>query len=285
MGEKMALKENEKLVSIFENEQQSLNSPMQLIHGFDVPRRRAFQGWAGPISSWPEHAPPKVKFGIWKLIDPTVGIVTFECKPFQLCMFGANTKAMSPRDKFTYFAFAGLDSGGKLRLTRLPEGNDARAIFEAGGWSPPSIEEMVNSVTLAANLEIDEMDKAFQKLMLDCTNGFGISYGLRPNEVHFLNVLAGWPMLGPLNAAFLALKEKRALIRAQIRTASANLRKDRLEKVLESLNASNNAITAENVASNWLGIPLASDGIVPRVKEKAKKLKKEFGDHFPELAI
>jgi hypothetical protein len=197
-------------------------------------------------------------------------------------MYGANSKAMHRRDKFTYFAFAGLGINGHLTLQHLPDGTDARAVFAAGGWTPPSIDEMVSSVNRAASLGIEGIDSEFRSLMLRCSDGFGMNLGRGSNTEYFLNVLASWPMLAPLHVAFLALLETRSRLLAERRAASSGPRRQRLEEVLTLMTAANEEITSITVASKMLGIPLSSEAVMPRrIKEKAKKLRKEFGDYFP----
>lgn len=77
---------------------------MECTHYFNgaETKRRAFRGWAGRVAGWPEKGPPKLVFGTWHLDHANLwngGTVIFECQPFDLVMFGANSAAMNSRDK------------------------------------------------------------------------------------------------------------------------------------------------------------------------------------------
>lgn len=245
---------------------------MQVIQRFNAPEHRPFHGWAGVITGWPEKASPKVDFGTWNPIGRTV---TFDCQPFQLCMFGANSKDMHSRDKFTYFAFAGLGTDGTLVLQHLPKGTDAREVFTAGGWMPPSIDHLANQVNL-----VDSMETEYWALIDECCNGFGMPL-VRHDEQRFFSVLGSWPMLEPLHTAFLALRERKDHMVADGRAASAQTRKARLEEVLAEMRSANLVISSLTAASRMLGIELPADATIPhKVKEAARKLKKEFGGYF-----
>ncbi len=258
---------------------------MQLTHRFNGPKRRPFYGWAGVVSEWPDKAAPMVDFGKWKSDPAGGGTVTFECQPFQLCMFGANSKEMQSRDKSTYFAFAGLGIDGALVLHCLPEGTDAREVFAAGQWIPPAIDDIVDAVNRAGSLEPNGMEEDIPALMRRCADGFGMNLGYRPNEKSFQNILTSWPMLSPLHAVFLAVREKQARAIAEKRAASADRRRVRFEEVLAEMAATNDEITPIIVASRMLGIPLTMEAVISRkVKDKAKELRRDFGDHFPEVS-
>ncbi|MFT0172071.1 hypothetical protein ACLKMY_24190 [Paraburkholderia mimosarum] len=116
-----------------------------------------FHGWAGSIADWPERRPPRLEFGKWTQ-DPSSarggGAVTLEAVPYQLLMWGANSPKMSPRDKTTHFAFAGLEDAGGLWAAPLPAGTDARQIYSRGGWQPPEPTE------IAARIVVLELDPA-----------------------------------------------------------------------------------------------------------------------------
>ena len=154
---------------------------MQVTHCFVGPAKKgaAFHGWAGPIVEWTEKTAPKVAFGEWTPNPVGGGCVAFECLPFQLCMFGANSKKMGARDKFTYFAFAGLGADGQLRLQKLPEGTDAREIFAAGGWTPPSAHDLANQIAALDNLDFSERLDALISVAKLCSEGYGIGNSLR----------------------------------------------------------------------------------------------------------
>lgn len=259
---------------------------MQLTKHFDVPKKRPFHGWAGVITEWPLEAAPKVDFGKW---TRDLGTVKFDCVPFQLCMFGANSKEMNSGDKFTYFAFAGLGTDGSLVLQLLPEGTNAREVFAVGGWTPPDIEDLVNKVNRAGTSVIEGMPPAqhlgmeFNALLLESARGFGMGLGDRPNEQRFFNVLASWPQLAPLHVAFLAQREKLAKMVAENRANSLEAKRARLEKVLAEMRADNLEITSVTAASKILGIVLMADVEIPhKVKDAARRLRKDFGYHFIE---
>jgi len=61
---------------------------------------------------------------------------------------------MSPRDKTTQFAFAGLEDAGGLWAAPLPAGTDARQIYSSGGWQSPEPTE------IAARIMMPELDPA-----------------------------------------------------------------------------------------------------------------------------
>lgn len=252
---------------------------MQVTQHFNAPKRRLFHGWAGVITEWAEKAAPKVDFGYWNPIGHTV---TFDSQPFQLCMFGANSKGMHSRDKFTYFAFAGLGTDGTLVLQLLPKGTDAQEVFAAGGWIPPSINHLVDKVNRAGSLEIKDLQAEYYALMEECAEGFGMGLG-QHNEQRFFNVIGSWPMLEPLHTAFLALRERKEHMVAERRAASAEAKKARLEEVLAEMCSANVEITSLIAASRMLGISLTADATIPHeVKEAARRLRKEFGDYFPD---
>ena len=259
---------------------------MKLTKHFEVPKRRPFHGWAGVIIDWPKESPPKINFGTWMREQCSV---TFECVPFQLCMFGANCKEMHSRDKFTQFAFAGLGTDGALVLQPLPEGKDARDVFEVGSWTPPDVNDMVNRVNSASISKLESMSPAidleneFYTLMLECANGFGMCLGTRPNELKFLNVLSSWPVLAPLHKAFLALRAKHAQLVKENQTASLEARKFRLNEVLAEMRLDNLEITSVAAASRILCFELTADSPIPhKVKDAARRLRRDFGNYFPE---
>jgi len=83
---------------------------------------------------------------------------------------------MSPRDKTTRFAFAGLEDAGGLWAAPLPAGMDARQIYSSGGWQPPEPTEIAARIMkpeldpsrpLPGLLEVLEITcAAFQQLCL-----------------------------------------------------------------------------------------------------------------------
>lgn len=258
------------------------NNSVQLTHRFDAPKGRPFHGWAGVIFEWPVKTAPNVDFGIWKVDPSGGGTVTFQCRPFQLCMLGANSREMQVRDKFTYFAFAGLGNNGNLVLQRLPQDTDARAVFSEGGWKPPAIDDIVASVKHACSLELEEMETEICAVKRKCIDGFGMNLGHRPNELRFFDVLASWQMLAPLHTAFLLAREKQERLGAERGLMSANARKVRLENVLAEMRAANAEISPLTVAFWMMGISSTDDTTIPyKVKDKAKRLQKEFFAHFP----
>jgi|GEM_PF-4948226 CHASE3 domain sensor protein len=203
-------------------------------------------------------------------------------------MYGANSKEMSSRDKFTYFAFAGLGTDGALELQRLPEGTDARQLFAAGGWIPPDIVDLVDRINHAGSSElegvppVERLDNEFNTLMMECANGFGMGIGNWQKEQLFFNILASWPMLAPLHTAFLALREKHAQMVAERRAASLEKRKARLDEVLVEMRADKLEITSINAAVRIQGIALTAEEKIPhKVKDLAKRLRKDFSHYFP----
>ncbi len=108
----------------------------------------SFHGWAGPVVSWPEDAPPQVDFGKWqpdRASPRGAGVVDFSARPFALMMYGANSKTMRAKDKTTKFAFAGLTDEGDLRAVDLGE-LDARDMFLNGGYHPPGVDVLASQI-------------------------------------------------------------------------------------------------------------------------------------------
>lgn len=131
---------------------------MQLTIKFSGSHKKGapFRGWAGSIEDWPERRPPRLEFGKWTQDRSNAwggGAVTLEAAPYQLLMWGANAPKMSPRDKTTQFAFAGLEDAGGLWAAPLPAGADARQIYASGGWQPPEQTE------IAARIMMPELDQ------------------------------------------------------------------------------------------------------------------------------
>ncbi|MFZ6772879.1 hypothetical protein ACO0LB_09180 [Undibacterium sp. SXout7W] len=265
---------------------------MQITHCFAGPAKKgaAFHGWAGPITEWAEKSAPKVTFGEWKRSPTEGGSVTFECRPFQLCMYGANSSKMAVRDKFTYFAFVGLGADGQLRLQRLPEGTDAREIFAAGGWTPPSTFELVGQVTALVNLDFSQQLDALISVVELCNDGYGLSKSLRlaaagPSEKlaaveTFVTCLTNWPQLSEVAQAISLFLQSHIHEREGRRANAAAVRKAALEQAVSEMRAARFDVTPIRAAAWMMDLKEVTEPIPHAVKEKARKLKKEFADFF-----
>lgn len=266
-----------------------------LTHYFTGPSRKGavFHGWAGPIVEWPHKAAPKVEFGNWKQ-DPSTGAgtVTFECQPFQLCLYGANSKKMAPRDKFTHFAFAGLGVNGELRLQKLPDGTDARDIFEAGGWTPPLITDLIGLFSGLANLEFQfQLDEAVS--IVKCgVEGYGM--GLRPPRSEdspsekisyietYLAATEKWREhfagLSPVIRSFLDSYKKQRETR---KGNAAATRKASFELAVSEMQAAGVIATPIRIAAWMMGHKEEiGEAISHEIKERARRLKKEHAAFF-----
>lgn len=266
---------------------------MQIIHQFTGPSRKGadFYGWAGPVVEWAENSTPRVAFGDWKR-DPATGggAVAFECQPFQLCMYGANSPKMAARDKFTYFAFAGLGAEGRLRLQRLPEGTDAREVFEVGNWTPPSVAKMTGQITSLADIEFQGQLEQAIIIMKLCSDGFGMDIHLPrgaigpSDKLKFIEAVAAtaakWPQLSELVPAIGSFLEFHVKEWRSRRESGAEARKSAFEKAVSEVQATGSEITPVRIAAWMMGLREIGESIPHEVKEKAQKLKKEFSIFF-----
>jgi hypothetical protein len=143
-------------------------------------RKEAFRGWAGKIVEWQEKSPPKLAFGVWKAAQSVScsGFVELrDLERYEIFMFGANSRGMLSRDKFTYFAYAGLTDDGKLRCVKLDreEGN-ARDLWLNGGLAPAA------SLVPCAFMELEGLaaDGRLVSIMsfIACLNQVFKAYGL-----------------------------------------------------------------------------------------------------------
>lgn len=266
---------------------------MVITHFFSGPAKKgaAFHGWAGVVAEWNLKSAPEVTFGKWKR-DPDCrgGSVTFEARPFQLCMFGANSKEMAPRDKFTHFAFAGLGANGALRLQKLPEDTDARGVFEAGGWLPPAVTDLIHRVHSIAALEFrEQLDEALS--IVKCSSdGFGM--GMRPpagevatsEKIDFIESFAlaagKWPHLSPIMPAVRSFLEAYTLERDSRREKGAANRKDAFERAVSEVRALGGEITPIRIAAWMGGVKEMGESIPHKIKEKARRLKKDYAAFF-----
>lgn len=147
-------------------------------------RIHAFRGWAGTIKEWPAGESPVIDFGGWSK-DPRNedggGTVTFSAPAGALIMWGANAPGMDRRDKTTHFGIAGLGDERILRPVRLPEGQVAREIFEAGGWPIADVSAEVAAIgqiyfggeapAVTGERLLQLVLQAFEKLTLRCPRG------------------------------------------------------------------------------------------------------------------
>ena len=268
---------------------------MRLIQNFKGPGKkgRPFYGWAGPVVEWPEKSAPKIAFGEWTKNSVTGGgSVTFECAPFQLCMFGANSAKMDPRDKFTYFAFAGLGADGNLRLQVLPDGADARTVFAEGGWVPPAETEISSRISDLPKLDFkQQIDKALE-VAAACNVGFGMGFPLPRDSAEasekldafagFVSCMAQWPQLAAITQAFQSFSKVHSQELEKRRAEGRAIRKTAVEKVITEMLESGFEVTPITVAARMLNV---TDGEIPyQVKEKARRLKREFGEQFFDLS-
>ena len=142
---------------------------------------RPFRGWAAKIMAWPKGQKPELKFGKW-IGDPgslrNAGKVLLEdVDACEVVIYGANSKEMSARDKFTYFGVVGLNDDGLFRLERLKREEDARALWLAGDLKPdPAVLEHAQHVLTNA-LADGRLDSLL--LVFDALDQLFISWRLK----------------------------------------------------------------------------------------------------------
>ncbi len=206
-------------------------------------------------------------------------------------MYGANSKEMAVRDKFTYFAFAGLGADGKLRLQKLPEGTVAREVFTAGGWTPPSIDNLVNRIEALSDLDFKErLDEAVAIVKL-CCEGYGLDCHLltyvkagTANKLDAISTiflgLAGWPQLSDVALAIQVFLETYEQEWKNRQKHSAAEKQAAFNKTVSEMQASGRDISPLSVAAWMMGFKDLGDKIPHEAKERARKLKKEFRNSF-----
>jgi hypothetical protein len=238
---------------------------------------RPFRGWGGRVAEWTEKTAPKVEFGTWNpdKADPyNGGTVVFDCRPFDLVMFGANSKTMNSRDKTTQFGFAGLGPDGALRISDLPGDVDARKIFAAGGWLPPSSEEVAGCLLFGMQdraITPSRLHEEINAVRKKTIEGFGI----RSQQLDV--TLPIWQILSPIHNVLAAASELLAAKRSE--AAAARLQRAQVEVMAAviALREAGEEPTNASVAGFLLGEPNHS---AYHVKEKVRSLKKMLGDEF-----
>jgi hypothetical protein len=258
------------------------------VHYFSgASRKRApFRGWAGAIDAWPRGKPPVVGFGKWT-IEPGNeyggGDVRFTCRPFALVMWGANSEQMRVKDKTTHFGFAGLARNGQLRVAGLPSGVNARAIFDQGGWQPPSMETLLKKF-VASSVEADSPAtlNALRNLIDQVRNETCSGYGIP--RTHFDNVLSTWPQLHELTEA---MKK----VEAQLVECREEAKKNRLQQAINDVKCAVENLVRDGVEVTQLTVaaqlvPSGKSG--HEIKEKARQLRKILGEsglNVPEVNL
>lgn len=235
-----------------------------------------FRGWAGRVTEWPEKTAPMVDFGKWnpdKKNPYNGGTVVFDCQPFDLVMYGANLATMNSRDKTTRFGFAGLGLDGALRIADLPRDSDARKIFAAGGWLPPSPEEIAERLLSCMQDEAitsSRLNEEIEAARARTIEGFGM-LSKQFDETQL------WPILFPILNALKASSELLAAKRSE--AAAVRLKQAQVDVVgaVVALRVAGEEPTNAAVAAFLLSEPNLS---AHRVKEKVRKLKKILGDDF-----
>ncbi len=265
---------------------------MQLIHCFTGSTKKgaAFHGWAGPIIEWPEKSAPKVVFGEWNKGTAEGGFVAFECLPFQLCMYGANSPKMAVRDKFTHFAFAGLGADGRLRLQKIPKGMDAREIFVAGGWTPPAAHDLASQISALGNVDFEQRLDALITIIEICNDGFGVGHRVSrhcsgPSEKisaveAFAACLVNWTQLSEVEQAIKLFIQSYRRDWQSRRANASTARRAALEQAVSELRSASLDVTPIRAAAWMMGVKEVAEPIKHEIKERARKLKKEFAEVF-----
>ena len=160
-----------------------------------------FTGWAGSVREWQENKAPRVNFGTWHKDTDSErggGSVALDCAPYTLIMWGVNSRAMRIADKKTStFALAGLAADG-LWTAPLPPDTEARRIFLAGGWTPPTPESIARQILdVQINAEFPGKEK---ELIERITENAWIKLGIRRGQ-DIRELLPAWPHLEPIAAA------------------------------------------------------------------------------------
>lgn len=273
INEKFALRTENSPTEIVEK---SLTTCMQKFQGSAL-KHMPFRGWAGTVIGWPSNQPPTLEFGKW-IQNPSDlyggGIVTFVCKPFSLVMWGANSKDMRSKDKTTNFGFAGLAPEGKLCISPLPKGVNARTIFEQGGWNPPSVEKLLEKLESAFRDKAESTAHAreiLSQVSAEICAGFGIQTS------NFEATLASWPMLEPLQRDIENLSVKIEVIQAENMHKRIQIANAEVSQAISILKARGDEVTQISIANFMLQGTAAG---AHAIKEKARKLRKLLGENF-----
>lgn len=233
---------------------------------------RPFRGWGGSVVEWEEKAAPHVDFGKWL---PTKGClrnsgeVVFKCQPFQLVLFGANSKEMDQRDKTTQFGFVGLDVEG-VRVALLPKGADAQQVF-LDGWKTPSFEEVLAKVNAASRLDDLADIQSF------VAQGFGMA-----GSADFSAVARFWaekvPSLQAIQDTLFAKKNELTARRAEVKKRISDERRPAVQQVIIEMHSAGVEVSIESVAER-----LAEAGGMKRHPSEIRRdLRKNFIDCFQE---
>ena len=161
-----------------------------------------FTGWAGSVRDWQENKAPRVNFGTWHKDtagEHGGGSVSLDCAPYTLVIWGVNSRAMRiANKKASTFALAGLTADGTLWAAPLPPNTDARDIFLAGGWMPPTPESVARQIL---DIQIDaEFPGKGKELIERTAENAWIELGIRRGQ-DIGELLPAWPHLEPIAAA------------------------------------------------------------------------------------
>ncbi|MBC7489602.1 MAG: hypothetical protein H7240_06090 [Glaciimonas sp.] len=265
-----------------ETAQMSALQTYECLHVFAGASRKgaSFKGWGGPVIEWPSKKAPEVEFGTWKCDAGNPyngGVVRFQCQPFTLLMYGANSKDMRSKDKTTHFGFAGLAPQGRLGIARLPEGCDAREIFINGGWTPPCLNELTSSMLSLmqmSNLTFSQLAEQITCTKKEICDGYGISQSL------FGETLDSWPMLEAIQSALNVADTKLKLLRDQSKADRYQQTLEAVRLSIATLQANGKEITPSAIAVFLLNEPNETAHVV---KEKIRGLKRILGNDYHQM--
>jgi hypothetical protein len=243
-------------------------------------KRAPFKGWAGPVVEWELKKPPTVDFGKWtseRASEYNGGTVECQCQPLALVMFGANSKDMRVKDKTTQFGIAGLAPNRQLHIAPLPRGIDARAIFAAGGWSAPNVDELAKELRIIlakVHLVPIELENELQSFERKICEGFFIIHR------DLFDTLSSWPELSVLHADLQEATTNLQKMKAQYKESHRIKMLCAVNKAIEKLKTSEKDISLLAVASILVDEP---DLNQHSVKEKARHIKRLLGDEIDQL--
>lgn len=255
---------------------------MECIHIFDGAKVKGqpFHGWAGRVTEWLENSAPKVDFGKWtqdKSNRYGGGEVVFTCEPFDLVMFGANSKTMRSFDKSTQFGFAGLSVNSTIKIALLPSGIDARNIFAEGGWKTPdpqAVGDSLYKILDSKNLTLSELDEHVASIRLQVINGFGV------NRFELDDVLTCWAILSPIQSALKLANDKKTELREQRAAMNLQHAKAKVVNTVAALRELGVEPTYLSITDYWLKGHQSNF----EAKENVRKLKKILGEHLTDLS-
>jgi len=239
-----------------------------------------FKGWGGSVIEWPIKKPPKVEFGMWESDKGNRyngGRVIFQCQPFALVMYGANSMDMRTKDKTTHFGFAGLAPHGRLRIARLPEGCDAHKIFTDGGWIPPSLDDLsVRLVSLMqmSNVTFSQLTEQISTTKNAICDGYGI------HQFEFSETVDSWTILEPIHSVLNIAEAQLKLLRVQSKENRYQQTLAMVNGAIAALQVDGKEITMSSIAALLVNEANEEASIV---KEKIRGLKRSLGDDFQKI--